>query len=112
MQLSRLIENLTDAEYGGLPDVDITALTADSRQVIPGALFVAVRGEKYDGHDYIADAVKQGARAVVGEIAPEQTDIGFIRVADPRLALAELAAAWNGFPSRSLTLIGVTGTDG
>jgi len=61
MQLSRLIDNLTDAEHGGLPEMDITALTADSRQVIPGALFVAVRGENYDGHDYIADAVKQGA---------------------------------------------------
>ncbi len=112
MQLSRLIDNLTDAEHGGLPEVDITALTADSRQVIPGALFIAVRGEKYDGHDYIADAVKQGAVAVVGEIDPERTDIGFIRVGDPRLALAELAAAWSDFPSRSLTLIGVTGTDG
>jgi len=56
--------------------------------------------------------VKQGAIAVVAEIAPDQIEIGFIRVADTRLALAELAAAWNGFPSRSLTLIGVTGTDG
>ncbi|MES0340344.1 MAG: UDP-N-acetylmuramoyl-L-alanyl-D-glutamate--2,6-diaminopimelate ligase [Anaerolineales bacterium] len=112
MQLSRLIDNLTDAEHGGLPEINITALTADSRQVIPGALFVALRGENYDGHDYIADAVKQGARVVVCEIVPEQVNIGFIRVADTRLALAELAAAWNGFPSRSLTLIGVTGTDG
>ena len=112
MQLSRLIDNLTDAEHGGLPEMDITALTADSRQVIPGALFVAVRGENYDGHDYIADAVKQGAGGVVGEIDPEQVELGFIRVADTRVALAELAAAWNDFPSRSLTLIGVTGTDG
>ncbi|MCJ7567341.1 MAG: UDP-N-acetylmuramoyl-L-alanyl-D-glutamate--2,6-diaminopimelate ligase [Anaerolineales bacterium] len=112
MQLSRLIENLTDAEHGGLPEMDISALTADSRQVIPDALFIAMRGENYDGHDYIADAVKQGAGAVVGEIDPEEIDIVFIRVADPRLALAELAAAWNGFPSHSLTLIGVTGTDG
>ncbi|MGB2896277.1 MAG: UDP-N-acetylmuramoyl-L-alanyl-D-glutamate--2,6-diaminopimelate ligase [Anaerolineales bacterium] len=112
MQLSSLIDNLTDAEHGGLPEMDITALTADSRQVIPGALFIAMRGENYDGHDYITDAVNKGAGAVVGEIDPEQIDIVFIRVADPRLALAELAAAWNGFPSRSLTLIGVTGTDG
>ncbi|MBE9479536.1 MAG: UDP-N-acetylmuramoyl-L-alanyl-D-glutamate--2,6-diaminopimelate ligase [Chloroflexi bacterium] len=112
MQLSRLIDNLTYAEHGGLPEIDIAALTADSRQVIPGALFVAVRGENFDGHDYIADAVKQGAGAVVCEIDPDQIDIGFIRVADTRVALAELAAAWNGFPSRSLTLIGVTGTDG
>ncbi|HUS85012.1 MAG TPA: UDP-N-acetylmuramoyl-L-alanyl-D-glutamate--2,6-diaminopimelate ligase, partial [Anaerolineales bacterium] len=111
MQLSRLIIDLTDAEHGGLPEINITALTADSRQVIPGALFVAVSGENYDGHDYIADAVKQGAGAVVGEHDPEQSDVGFIRVPDSRLALAELAATWNGFPSRSLTLIGVTGTD-
>ncbi len=112
MQLSRLIDNLSEAEHGGLPEMDITALTADSRQVVPGSLFIAVRGENYDGHDYIADAVKQGAGAVVCEIDPEQNDIGFVRVADTRVALAELAAAWNGFPSRSLTLIGVTGTDG
>ena len=112
MQLSSLIDNLTDVEHGGLPEMEITALTADSRQVIPGALFIAVRGENYDGHGYIAEAVKQGAGAVVGEIDPEQIGSVFIRVADSRLALAELAAAWNGFPSRSLTLIGVTGTDG
>jgi len=112
MQVSRLIDSLTDAEHGGLPEMDITALTADSRQVIPGALFVAVRGENYDGHDFIAGAVKQGAIAVVGEINPEQIELSFLRVADSRLALAELAAAWNGFPSRALTLIGVTGTDG
>ena len=112
MQLSRLIDNLTDAEHGGLPEMDITALTADSRQVTPGALFIALRGENYDGHNYIADAVKQGAGAVVSEIDSDQIELEFIRVADTRLALAELAAAWNGFPSRSLTLIGVTGTDG
>jgi UDP-N-acetylmuramoyl-L-alanyl-D-glutamate--2,6-diaminopimelate ligase len=112
MQLSRLIDNLTNAERGGLPEIDITALTADSRQVIPGALFIAVRGENYDGHDFVVDAVKQGAGAIVGEIDPEKIDIEFIRVADSRLALAELAAAWNDFPSRSITLIGVTGTDG
>lgn len=114
MKLSSLLSALADP---ALPpanaDPEITSITADSRQVQPGALFVAVRGDNVDGHRFIADALARGAAAVVAEAppAPASTRPCLI-VPDARAALGWLAAAWHGFPSRRLTLIGVTGTDG
>jgi len=113
----------------GADDPEIAYLTADSRQVKPGALFVAIRGENFDGHRFIPDAVAKGAVAVVIEgpltppPSPDETsrrergegqgrEVREIIVPDSRLALAWLAAAWHGFPARRLVMIGVTGTDG
>ncbi len=94
----------------------ISQVTADSRQVRPGALFVAIEGATADGHRYIPDAIARGAAAVVGtaDLAAEASEwsIPYIQVEDSRLALATLAAALYDFPSRRLRLIGVTGTDG
>ncbi len=103
-----------------LPALEISQVTADSRQVQPGALFVAVQGGATDGHRFIADALRRGAAAVVGtaplaELAAEAATPGappYIRVADSRLALALLAAAYFGWPSRQMRIVGVTGTDG
>lgn len=98
--------------------VNVEAVTADSRQVKPGSLFVAVPGLTVDGHRFIPDAVARGAVAVVGSqpLATGASDsslmVPYIQVVDSRLALAQLAAAFFDFPSRHLTLIGVTGTDG
>jgi UDP-N-acetylmuramoyl-L-alanyl-D-glutamate--2,6-diaminopimelate ligase len=103
-----------------LPALEITQVTADSRQVQPGALFVAVAGGAVDGHRFIADAILRGAAAVVGA-APlaEQTAEAvaasrapYVQVDDSRAALARLAAAFYSFPSRSMRVVGVTGTDG
>ena len=94
----------------------ISQVTADSRQVRPGALFVAVEGATADGHRYIPDAIARGATAIVGtsDLAAEANawSIPYIQIEDSRLALATLAAAFYDFPSRRLRLIGVTGTDG
>ncbi len=103
-----------------LPSVEITQVTADSRQVQPGALFVAVQGGAVDGHRFIADAVQRGAAAVVGTdpLTPETTEVvttshaPYVQVADSRAALARLAAAFYGYPSRQMRIVGVTGTDG
>ncbi|MDO4319234.1 MAG: UDP-N-acetylmuramoyl-L-alanyl-D-glutamate--2,6-diaminopimelate ligase [Bacteroidales bacterium] len=91
-----------------------TSLTADSRQVTPGGMFVAVRGVHVDGHKFIAAAVAAGARAVVCEDVPDDAsaDVSWIRVADASVALGLLASQWHGNPSRRLTLVGVTGTNG
>jgi UDP-N-acetylmuramoyl-L-alanyl-D-glutamate--2,6-diaminopimelate ligase len=105
---------------GPLPSVEITQVTADSRQVRPGALFVAVQGGAVDGHRFIPDAIRRGAAAVVGTdaVTPETTEVvtasraPYIRVADSRTALALLAAAFYGYPSRQMRVVGVTGTDG
>ena len=95
-----------------LADPQISAVTADSRKVQPGGLFVAMSGGTADGHQYIPAAVRQGAAAVVGEQEVRGLDIPYIRVENSRQSLAYLAAAFFGFPARRLTMIGVTGTDG
>jgi UDP-N-acetylmuramoyl-L-alanyl-D-glutamate--2,6-diaminopimelate ligase len=95
-----------------LPEADFTGLTCDSRQVRPGALFVAIRGSLYDGHAFLREAAEQGAAAMVGEVPDPRLGIPYIQVGDSRLALAELAAAMHGYPARQLVMIGVTGTDG
>ncbi|HOQ99618.1 MAG TPA: UDP-N-acetylmuramoyl-L-alanyl-D-glutamate--2,6-diaminopimelate ligase [Anaerolineae bacterium] len=92
---------------------EIRAIVADSRQAGPGALFVAVPGVSVDGHRYLADALGRGAVAAVVERA-EALPAGLpgAVVTDARAALAQLAAAWHGYPSRRLRVVGVTGTEG
>lgn len=97
---------------GPLPDLAATAITADSRAVVPGALFVAIRGERNDGHDRIAEAVAKGAAAVCVESDTGDPGIPSIRVDSTRAAFAELAAAWHGRPAEQLRLVGITGTVG
>ncbi|MFC2015969.1 UDP-N-acetylmuramoyl-L-alanyl-D-glutamate--2,6-diaminopimelate ligase [Chloroflexota bacterium] len=112
--LTRLVANLPNAESQGSTDIDIQGITCDSRQVVPGFLFVAYRGVMVDGHDYIPHALAQGAVAFVVETVPDTqpSRVPVVRVPDGREALAYLSAAWHGLPSHRLTVIGVTGTDG
>ena len=94
------------------PDIPITHIRADSRQIGPGGLFVAYRGVRVDGHRFIGQAVAAGASAVVGEADLQGLPVPYLRVSSGRWALGVLSAAWQGFPSRALGVIGVTGTDG
>jgi UDP-N-acetylmuramoyl-L-alanyl-D-glutamate--2,6-diaminopimelate ligase len=96
----------------GIGDVSITGVVSDSRKVIPGSLFVAVKGNNFDGHRFISDAVKKGAAAIVGVEADQNPGVLYIRVKDSRLILPLLAASFYGNPGHHLTMIGVTGTDG
>jgi UDP-N-acetylmuramoyl-L-alanyl-D-glutamate--2,6-diaminopimelate ligase len=80
--------------------------------VAPGDLFVALAGEQADGHDYLEAAAAAGAAAAVVERPAPGLGLPQLQVADTRLALAALAARWYGHPSRDLTLVGVTGTNG
>jgi UDP-N-acetylmuramoyl-L-alanyl-D-glutamate--2,6-diaminopimelate ligase len=93
-------------------DTLIGGLTLDSRLVQPGHLFVAMKGSVSDGHDYISDAIRRGASAVIGEKVLDGLSVPYIRVENSRQALTWLAAALYGNPGRRLTVIGVTGTDG
>ncbi len=119
--LQSLLSNLPHAKLTDpAANPALTHITADSRDVRPGSLFVAVPGDKVDGHRFIGDAVKRGAVAVIGtathadllarEIGLDGTP--YVQVLDARPALAILSAALHNFPSRALTVIGVTGTDG
>ncbi|MFN2582853.1 MAG: UDP-N-acetylmuramoyl-L-alanyl-D-glutamate--2,6-diaminopimelate ligase [Candidatus Dormibacteria bacterium] len=94
-------------------DGDVSAIEYDSRACGPGSVFVAIRGFHVDGHAFIDDAVQRGAIAVVAEHAPARAPgAALVVVPDTRVALSALAAAFYARPSDSLTVAGVTGTDG
>ncbi len=94
----------------------VRAVRFDSRQVEPGDLFVCVPGERADGHAYAAAAVQTGAVALIAQAGrgAELAALGVpvVEVEEPRAVMASVAAAHEGYPARSLKVIGVTGTDG
>ncbi len=92
----------------------VSSVSADSRLLQPGGLFVAVVGAGSDGHDYLDRAVAAGAVAVVVNRDSKVDDPGVvqIRVADTRVALGKIAAAFYGNPARGMTIVGITGTNG
>ncbi len=110
--LSRILAGFPFPVQQVKPDVNITGVTSDSRQVQPGNLFVAMPGGSTDGHRYIPNAIQKGAAAVAGEQALEGLPVPYIQVMNSRRALAFLAAGYYRFPARKLVVIGVTGTDG
>ncbi len=112
MRLSSLVRALPELQPADLPEVEVGGVTADSRRVRPGWVFVAVRGEHVDGHDYLPAAAAAGASLLVGEGGDPALGVPYRQVRDARPTLARLAAAWNGSPAQSLRMIGVTGTDG
>lgn len=115
MLLRQLTSNLQKATVSGPLDTDVLALTADSREVKPGVLFAALRGEKADGHSFIPQALADGAAAILAETAPPAdlpANIAWIHCGDTRHALATLAAHFHQHPGDDLKLAGVTGTNG
>ncbi|MDE2482586.1 MAG: UDP-N-acetylmuramoyl-L-alanyl-D-glutamate--2,6-diaminopimelate ligase [bacterium] len=114
--LSTLIGRLpASTQVSGARDRIVNALEIDSRRVRPGAIFVAIHGEKSDGHEFLQAAIAAGAIAVVVEAARGLAlhgDVTVLHVPDTRRALSALAAAFYGDPSRALDVIGVTGTNG
>ena len=119
MRLSELAR-LTGARLIGDGEVDVQAIEQDSRLARPGALFVAVPGLTVDGHAYIARAVEAGAQAVAVQGDREALwrplieggGADLLILPDTRRGLAQLAAAFHGYPAKRLKVIGVTGTDG
>ena len=99
------------ARRGALPEW-ATTITDDSRAVVPGALFVAVRGTQRDGHAYLADAERRGAVAALVEDPGAETTLPLLVVREGRRAAARAAAAAYGEPASRLVLVGVTGTNG
>lgn len=112
----RLRSLLTQLHYTGvrnLQDSLVCGIEHDSRQVEPGDLFVAIRGNKHDGHEHLLDAVQRGAMAIVGEKIPNiPTNVTYITVEDTRKALADLACVFYDHPTEKLFTVGVTGTKG
>lgn len=95
----------------GVLPAEFTDVTDDSRRVVPGGLFVAVRGRTLDGHDFLAAAAAAGATAAIVEEA-ERSPLPSVTVRDGRRAAGIAAAAAFGHPARALQVVGVTGTNG
>lgn len=113
MKLKALLADIPHGDVSGDLDVDIHGVHSDSRRIKKGDLFIAIRGEKSDGHQFIEDAVKAGAAAiVVDEKSSSFHGVAKIQVSDCRLVLAKLAAKFYGHPSRQLKVVGITGTNG
>ena len=114
-----LVELLQETGYraaGDISRIRIRGITADSRQVRPGDLFIAVAGQAADGHLYIPEAEAKGCGAVMIEKgrlpAGRQPTVTTIEVDDTREALGLLAANYYGHPAREMRMIGITGTNG
>ncbi len=115
---------LCSAPYEKLPDREISSIHYRAQEVLPGGMFVAIKGQTADGHDFMHQALQKGAVAVVTQKEPPQPYLNeclaqsvqsqpiIIRVSDPRKAMADLAARFFGDPSENMTLIGITGTNG
>ena len=140
MKLRELLSEIPHRLISGEEETEITSIVYDSRKVKPGSLFVCLTGFLTDGHEYIRQALEQGAVAVMAEreveprafpVTKEEKPGAFpvikeekpgeepaggvaavLQVPDTREALAYLAAAWFGHPARELCIIGITGTKG
>jgi UDP-N-acetylmuramoyl-L-alanyl-D-glutamate--2,6-diaminopimelate ligase len=111
LDLGTLVKAHPQASLHGDASLNVTGLAYDSRQVAKGQVFAALRGVKADGMEFVKSAKRKGAVAVLSDRRPEE-EIAWIDAADPRAALADLAAAYFGNPASKLRLAGVTGTNG
>ena len=112
MQLSKLIENLSIIKFTGSLDIEISDIVYDSRKVTKNSVFVCLKGHNYDGHEYILDAIKNGAAAVVSEKYIEINDATLIVVENSRKFLAGISANFFEHPAKKMNIIGLTGTKG
>jgi UDP-N-acetylmuramoyl-L-alanyl-D-glutamate--2,6-diaminopimelate ligase len=111
MKLSAIMQG-TGARGDVGADPEITRVTGDSREVVPGAAFFALPGAERDGHAFVPDAVARGAVAIVAERAVPCAPAALLLAPSTRRAMALAAAAFHGRPADALALAGVTGTNG
>ena len=115
IKLNKIISKIpvTFESSGIKDDIEVTGICFDSRNIKIGNIFIALKGGNFDGHKYIKDAIVNGASAIVGQ-NETLVDLGvpYIKVENSREAMAYVSAAYYGFPSKKLVVIGVTGTDG
>ena len=119
MKWKDLIDEVTAVDAGGSSDEPITGVEYDSRRVLPGAVFVAMKGGSTDGNRYIEKALANGALGIITDSAPifdhllvYKAGIPLLQVEHGRRALAQAAAAFFGHPERKLATTGITGTNG
>ncbi|MBQ2139961.1 MAG: UDP-N-acetylmuramoyl-L-alanyl-D-glutamate--2,6-diaminopimelate ligase, partial [Acidaminococcaceae bacterium] len=113
-QLRQLIDLLPEANVIGGADKTITDITADSRVVQPGSLFIALKGVHVDGHTFLPKAAEAGAAAALVEDVPSEIPEGLtlLQVKDVREAMEIVAPFFFDYPGKTMRMIGVTGTNG
>lgn len=113
MKLKKIMENISlDLTHGSI-DIDIKGIQYDSRKIKSGDLFFCIEGYKVDGHEYIQNAIENGAVAIVCQKDIEiQSSCSIIKVKDSRKALAISASNYYDNPSSKMKMIGITGTNG
>jgi len=113
MQLLKLIKGLEIKQIKGDIYIDIKGITQNSKNVKDDYLFVAIKGSQKDGHNYLAEAISSGAKAVILEENQElRKGITIVKVPDTRIALAKISDYFYQHPSHKLKVIGITGTNG
>ena len=118
MELNKLLSGVEDCKAKGDLSIDISKVTSNSKEAVANSLFVAIKGFDFDGHDYIEEAVKNGAVAVMVDMNADLRKVtmpkGVVAIIcnDTRKALAKLACNFYGNPSSKFKLIGITGTKG
>jgi UDP-N-acetylmuramoyl-L-alanyl-D-glutamate--2,6-diaminopimelate ligase len=112
MQLKTLAATISVRQVIGSLDRNVESIAYDSRRVQRNGLFVALRGEKNDGHAFIGQAIEKGATAIVAEREEKHPRATCLVVDNSRAALADLAGIFYGFPGRKLRMAAVTGTNG
>jgi len=113
MKLREIISKIDRESIAGDTDLEIQDICCDSRKAGKNSLFVAIRGFKTDGHQFVQEAYQRGARTfVVEKMIPLPSGAVLIKVPSSRKALAQISNIFYDFPSKKLKLIGVTGTNG
>ena len=112
--LSSLLKNVSVKQIQGAADTTVSGITYDSREVVTGCMFFAVKGTRVDGHNYIDQVIEKGASAIVCETLPENINaqVAYVVVADSSFASGIIASNWFNNPSEKLQLVGITGTNG
>lgn len=113
MTIKEIVQRMDYRLLAGTLETEITGLIYDSRKITPGCIFVCIKGAAFDGHTCVGEAAEKQAAAVVVEQETEiPPGIAVIKVSNTRKALAQLSAAWFGYPAEQLKTIGITGTKG
>lgn len=114
MKLEQLVKHIDYLNITGTLEKEVLGIEFDSREVNKDTVFVAQRGVHVDGHKYISSAIEKGAETIICEEIPSEknSEVTFIKVSDTNHVLGELAAAFYGFPSAKMKVIGITGTNG
>ena len=113
-KLSEILQQIPVEKIIGNPDVFVNKIFVDSRSVTPNSLFIAQKGATVDGHDFIKEVIKAGAKTIICENIPAEIKKGitYVQVKDTIFLSGPIADAYYDFPSSKLKVVGVTGTNG